>query len=89
MHLKIMKNKVLCFIFLIISVSRSYSQTGGDNVYEFLNLTHSGLVASLGGTNVSILTNDLNLAYHNPALLNSNMNKNMALNYVNYFAGIN
>lgn len=84
-----MKKKVLYFILLIISVSPSFSQTGGDNVYEFLNLTHSGLVSSLGGTNVSILTNDLNLAYHNPALLNTNMNKNLALNYVNYFAGIN
>ena len=33
--------------------------------------------------------NNLNLAYHNPALLNSGMNKNLTLNYVNYFAGIN
>jgi hypothetical protein len=54
-----------------------------------LNLTHSGLVSSLGGTNVSISGNDLNLAYHNPALLNSSMEKTLALNYVNYFAGIN
>jgi hypothetical protein len=84
-----MKKKVLYFILLIISVLPSFSQTGGDNVYEFLNLTHSGLVSSLGGTNVSVLTNDLNLAYHNPALLNKGMDKNLALNYVNYFAGIN
>lgn len=84
-----MKKKVLYIFFFIIAVSPSYSQTGGDNVYEFLNLTHSGLVSSLGGTNVSVLTNDLNLAYHNPALLNIGMNKNLALNYVNYFAGIN
>ncbi|HEX7492584.1 MAG TPA: type IX secretion system protein PorQ, partial [Bacteroidales bacterium] len=33
--------------------------------------------------------NNLNLAYHNPALLNEGMNKSLALNYVNYFAGIN
>ena len=32
---------------------------------------------------------DLNLAYHNPALLSQEMNKSLALNYVNYFAGIN
>ncbi len=35
-------------------MSTSFSQTGGDNVYEFLNLTHSGLVSSLGGSNVSL-----------------------------------
>ena len=58
-------------------------------MYEFLNLTHSGLVASLGGVNVSLRSGDLNLAYHNPALLDSDMNKSLAFNYVNYFAGIN
>jgi hypothetical protein len=67
----------------------SFSQTGGDNVYEFLNLTHSAFVSSLGGSNVSIYNNDLNLAYHNPGLLNSSMSKSAALSYVNYFAGIN
>jgi hypothetical protein len=67
----------------------TYGQTGGDNVYEFLNLTHSGLVSSLGGVNVSLRSGDPNLAYHNPALLNSEMDKSLAINYVNYFAGIN
>lgn len=84
-----MKKKVLNFIFFTVLASNSFPQTGGDNIYEFLNLTHSGLVSSLGGTNVSLTGNNLNLAYHNPALLNSGMNKNLALNYVNYFAGIN
>ncbi|MDQ1296283.1 MAG: hypothetical protein QG611_261, partial [Bacteroidota bacterium] len=58
-------------------------------IYEFLNLTHSGLISSLGGTNVSLNTDNLNLAYHNPGLLNSGMEKSLALNYVNYFAGVN
>lgn len=84
-----MRKKVLNLIFLSIIITPLYSQTGGDNVYEFLNLTHSGLVSSLGGTNVSLEGNNLNMAYHNPALLNSKMNNSLALNYVNYFAGIN
>ncbi|MBN2863399.1 MAG: type IX secretion system protein PorQ, partial [Bacteroidales bacterium] len=41
------------------------------------------------GSNVSLNTENLNLVYHNPALLNSTMNKSLALNYVNYFAGVN
>jgi hypothetical protein len=77
---------ILCFIFIAFP---SFSQTGGDNIYEFLNLTHSGLVASLGGTNVSLQAGNLNMAYHNPALLSPEMNKSLAMNYVNYFAGIN
>lgn len=84
-----MVKKNLNILFFSIIVSPAFSQTGGDNVYEFLNLTHSGLVSSLGGTNVSLPGNNLNLVYHNPALLNSSMDKTLALNYVNYFAGIN
>jgi hypothetical protein len=84
-----MGKKIILFILLIVPVMASNAQTGGDNVYEFLNLTHSGLVSSVGGSNVSLNTDNLNLAYHNPALLNSNMNKNVVLNYVNYFAGVN
>jgi hypothetical protein len=85
----VMKKKLLNIILFVLIVSPSFSQTGGDNIYEFLNLTHSGLVSSLGGTNVSLPGNNPNLAYHNPALLNSGDNDNLALNYVNYFAGIN
>jgi len=80
------------FIYILLPgflATPLFSQTGGDHVYEFLNLTHSGLVASLGGMNVSIAAPDLNMAYHNPALLSSNMDKSLAINYVNYFAGIN
>jgi hypothetical protein len=84
-----MKKKVLILVVLVTVSSASYAQTGGDNIYEFLNLTHSGLVTSLGGTNVSLQGDNLNLVNHNPALLNAGMNKNLALNYVNYFAGIN
>jgi len=87
--LKEMGKKAINIFLLSIFVLPSFSQTGGDNIYEFLNLTHSGLVASLGGTNVSLYENDLNLSYHNPALLNQKMDKALALNYVNYFAGIN
>jgi len=75
-------------LFLTVSLA-ARTQTGGDNVYEFLNLTSPASVSSLGGVNVSLGNNDLNLAYHNPALLQQEMDKNLAFSYVNYFAGIN
>jgi hypothetical protein len=84
-----MIKKTLYIILFCLTVTLTYGQTGGDHVYEFLNLTQSGLVSSLGGVNVSLRTGDLNLAYHNPSLLNADMDKSLALNYVNYFAGIN
>jgi hypothetical protein len=84
-----MRRKLLYIIAALLFVPVLKAQTGGDNIYEFLNLTHSGLVSSLGGTNVSINSSNLNLAYHNPALLTGSMDKYLSLNYVNYFAGIN
>jgi len=75
-------------LFMLLSVI-SFSQTGGNNVYGFLNLTHSALTSSLGGSNVSLTGRNLNLAWNNPALLDSEMDRSLALNYVNYFAGIN
>lgn len=84
-----MVKRIIYILLVIMLVPALKAQTGGDNVYEFLNLTHSGLISSLGGTNVSLNTDNLNVAYHNPALLQANMNNNIALNYVNYFAGVN
>jgi len=84
-----MLKKTFYILFFALSVGTLQAQTGGDNIYEFLNLTHSGFVASLGGTNVSLNTDNLNLVYHNPGLLNQAMGGSLALNYVNYFAGVN
>ena len=66
-----------------------FSQIGGTSTYEFLNLTNSARVAALGGKNVSLNDNDINLAYHNPALLTPVMSENAVFNYVSYFANIN
>lgn len=82
-----MKKYILIPVFFCISAI-SFTQAG-RNVYEFLNLTPSGLVTSIGGANVSIHGNDPNMAYHNPALLLNGMDRSVSLNYVNYFAGIN
>ena len=84
-----MLRKIQYIILLSLVLGTLNAQTGGDNTYEFLNLTHSGFIASLGGTNVSIYNDNPNLTYDNPALLNRSMGKSLALNYVNYFADIN
>lgn len=76
-------------ILLIFTFSKSYCQTGGTHTYDFLNLTNSARVAALGGKNVSLNDSDLNLTFHDPALLNPSMDKNLVLNYVSYYAQIN
>lgn len=65
------------------------AQIGGKGVFTFLEIPNSARVASLGGANISIYDEDLNMAYQNPALLNSDMKQKVNLNYVNYFMDIN
>jgi hypothetical protein len=84
-----MVHRIIILSVFSIFTTVTFSQTGGDNIYEFLNLTHSGLVSSLGGSNVSLTGKNLNLAWQNPALLDSGMQKSLALNYADYYAGIN
>ncbi len=84
-----MPGKIFNIILLTAFTSAVYPQTGGDNVYEFLNLTPSGLISSLGGANVSLSAGNLNTAYHNPALLDKESAGCLALSYSNYLAGIN
>jgi len=81
--------RIKIIIFLLTIPLFVDAQVGGNGVYDFLNFTSSARVASLGGKNISIYDDDLNMAFHNPSLLNSTMNDKLILNYVNYFAGIN
>ena len=76
-------------IILLLGAKAAMGQTGGDNTYEFLNLSHNALVTALGGSNVSLWTGDHSLSYYNPALLDETSSGQVSLNYVNYFAGIN
>ena len=66
-----------------------HSQIGGRGVYEFLNLPNSARIGSLGGKQISLKDGDLNQVYYNPSLLDSTMKNQFAVNYVNYYAGIN
>ncbi|MEZ5072826.1 MAG: type IX secretion system protein PorQ [Bacteroidales bacterium] len=65
------------------------AQKGGDATYSFLGLTNAARVAALGGEIVSLADDDINLVFHNPALLSPAMDRHLTLNYINYFAGVN
>jgi hypothetical protein len=76
-------------ILILCSACHIQAQPGGNSTYAFLDLTNSAGIASLGGKTVSAWDDDLNLAFHNPSLLNDSMSDHMVLNYVNYFSDIN
>lgn len=85
-----MKQIYYLFILFWLSFFTSSAQIGGESTYQFLELTNSARVEALGGNQVALHdTTDLNLPYHNPALLHSAMDNQVLVNYVNYLTDIN
>lgn len=82
-------NKILSSLIAIFFLLGNYSYAqNGEKVYRFLNLPTSTHVNALGGNNVSLVDNDISLIFHNPALLGSEMDMNLNLNYMSYIADI-
>src|SRR5688572_24128223 len=79
---------LLFIVILIFFRGLALAQTGGNNTYEFLNLSSSARIAALGGKLVPVKDNDLDLVFTNPALLNSGMNYQATMSGVSYFAKI-
>lgn len=88
-----MKNylKLLILFFIITQIinSKSFAQIGGDNTYEFLNLSNSARIASMGSNFLTIKDDDITLALANPSLISNEMNNHFALSFVDYYSDIN
>lgn len=82
-----MKNKLFIFVVLLLNSLSVFSQAG-VGVYRFLDLPVSSRLAALGSDNISIRDNDLNFAFLNPALLTSETNGMIGLNYSKYLSDI-
>jgi hypothetical protein len=81
------------FLALVVAIgfgnfSTVKGQIGGDNTYEFLNLSSSARIAAMGGKLVPVKDHDLNLVFGNPALLSPEMDQQLTLSGVKYFADI-
>jgi len=80
--------KKISFCLLFFTTVSLLAQTGGNNTYEFLNISSSARVAALGGQQIAVKDNDPFLAFDNPSLLNKEMDNKIALTYVNYISDI-
>lgn len=82
--------KCLFALLFIVSNTILYSQiTGGNNTYDFLSLSYSARITALGGNLITVRDNDLALAAHNPAALNSEMHNSASIQQSIYYSGIN
>jgi opacity protein-like surface antigen len=85
-----MRKPSLLILLLVLTYTAAQAQIGGEYTYDFLNLTNSARMAALGGNQIAINdSEDLNVSYNNPSLLKPDMRNQLAINYVDYFAGIN
>ncbi len=82
-----MNKKVLIALFVLYSPVLA-AQVGGDNTYEFLNLSWSAGGSALGGVIVSIPGEDPSFITGNPALATEKMHGLISLGYASYLAGM-
>jgi len=80
---------IYTLILIILSTLKVQAQIGGDNTYEFLNLTTSARIAAMGGDFLTINDNDINLVQANPSLLNPSMHNHLGVAYVDFFTNVN
>ena len=67
----------------------SVSQTlGGSSVFNFLKLSNTPQLSALGGVNVSHQSNDVGLAFNNPALLSQEMHSQANAVFNDFYGGI-
>lgn len=75
-------------LLALCGMPEMYSQTGGSSTWNFLDLTTSARVASLGGKVAALPDEDLSLVYQNPSLLSPGMSNQLIFNYINYYTDI-
>lgn len=81
-----MKCKI--FIFLFLTIQFSFSQIGGQNTYQFLNLPVNPAQSAMGGKVVTSLSYNPSMGLLNPANINEDMSGQVSANYMNYIADI-
>jgi hypothetical protein len=79
--------KIITFFF-IFSICSIKGQVGGEQIYQFLNLSSSARQVALGGEVLTLL-DDVNQPIWNPSVINEDLDNKLSVNYTSYLAGIN
>lgn len=82
MHVKRLFGFVLFFATFTL-----LSQTGGENVFSFLNTATSARQIALGGKILTFI-DDVHQPTWNPSTINNSLHNQLAVNYTSYLSGI-
>ncbi|MCC6306879.1 MAG: hypothetical protein IT248_00175, partial [Chitinophagaceae bacterium] len=61
---------------------------GGNSTFNFLKLSNTPQLTALGGVNISQTSNDIGLAFNNPALLRPEMHTQINTVFNDFYSGI-
>jgi len=75
-------------LFLLVSGYCSAQVLGGLSVFNFLRLSNTPQLTALGGVNISQQSDDIGLAFNNPALLTPRMHSQMNAVFNDFYGGI-
>ncbi|MDR0680374.1 MAG: type IX secretion system protein PorQ [Dysgonamonadaceae bacterium] len=76
------------FTFILFVLFLPVWAQKGKSGFDYLLLPHSARSSALGGTNISVIENDISLIYNNPAFLGPEMDLTLNANYLAYIADI-
>ena len=84
-----MKSFLALFSLCFLLVGDCEAQLGGSSVNTVFDVPSSARISALGGNQIAVMDNDLNLGVFNPALLNPSMADQVTLSYLDWFSDIN
>lgn len=88
MFYKMGKRYYGCSIVFLIFIQSLCSQTGGRQIFQFLNLSSGARIAALGGMPIAWRANDPGIAFYNPSTLTKEMSGKIYFAHQFYFADI-
>lgn len=76
-------------VALLLPVLTAMASGDGSTAYNFLNISSSSHIYGLGGVNISLIDDDINVTDQNPALLGPEIEKQLGVNYMRYIGESN
>ncbi len=80
--------KYIKLIIVLLSQNFAFSQTGGQHIFQFLELSPSARITATGGNGIGWQNAEASTAWRHPGLLNEKMHTSLSANHQNYFDGI-
>lgn len=81
-------NRGLTILLLFICIGSDAQVLGGNSVFNFMRLSNTPQLTSLGSVNISQPTDDVGMGFNNPALLKASMHSQMNAVFNNFYGGI-